>query len=67
MKPSFIRTWGWPLIIGLLTLIGLVAALVADGFWDLLSAAALGIPVVVSVWHGAGWGRRREPSRRDPA
>lgn len=64
MKPAFIRTWGWPLLIGLLTLIGLLAALIADGVWDWLSAVALGTPVAVSAWHGIGWGRNQDTSRR---
>lgn len=64
MKTAFIRTWGWPIVIGVLTLIGLLAALVADGFWDWLSAAALGIPVAVSVWYGMG--RGQDASRRGP-
>lgn len=59
MKPGFIRMWGWPLAIGLVTLIGLLAALVADGFWDWLSSAALSIPVAVSVWRGIEWRRGR--------
>lgn len=64
MKPDFIRTWGWPLAIGLATLVGLLAALVADGFWDWLSSAALSIPVAVSAWRGIEWGRGRVVSRR---
>ncbi|MBN9557024.1 MAG: hypothetical protein J0I26_05780 [Alphaproteobacteria bacterium] len=40
----------WPLVIGLVTTIGLIAALVGDGVWDRLSWAALSLPVIAAGW-----------------
>ncbi|MFA9461684.1 hypothetical protein [Thiohalorhabdus methylotrophus] len=47
------RVWGAPLALALLSGIGLVAALLSDGFGDVLSWAALTIPTVVSLLIGA--------------
>ncbi|APR04193.1 hypothetical protein [Thauera chlorobenzoica] len=41
------RIWGWPLVIALLSAVGLIAGLVADGAGDVLSWAGLGVPVLV--------------------
>ncbi|MDM0011373.1 hypothetical protein QTH87_02870 [Variovorax sp. J22P168] len=55
----FWRLWGWPIVLGVLTTIGLVSALFSDGgFGDALAWVALGIPVAVGAWYG--W--RRQPS-----
>ena len=40
----------WPLLIGLLSIIGLISALVGDGFLDLVSWASLAVPVVISFY-----------------
>lgn len=57
MSPAFIRLWGVPIVLGVLTAIGLVAALLGDGFLDYVSAVALGVPVVLGTWHSL---RRQE-------
>ncbi|CAN5205964.1 hypothetical protein BH09PSE6_BH09PSE6_34290 [soil metagenome] len=44
--------WGAPVAIALVTLVGLVAALLGDGWLDALSWLGLGIPVIVAVWFG---------------
>lgn len=49
--------WRWPAWLGLLTAVGLIAALLADGWTDWLSSLALGLPVAVAAWFG--WCRRR--------
>lgn len=49
------QMWQTPSIVALITLIGLVAALVGDGWHDALSWAALSIPVIVIGWK---WTRR---------
>jgi hypothetical protein len=36
----------------LLTLTGLISALLGDGIWDALSALTLGIPVASGAWYG---------------
>lgn len=50
MKKTFWKVWGTPAIIGILSAIGLFSALTGDGFYDLISWLALGVPVVVTVW-----------------
>lgn len=39
-----------PLIVGLLSLTGLVGALLEDGLWDGLGSVLLGVAVVVTAW-----------------
>ena len=46
------RLWTWPIVLGVLTTIGLASALLGDGVWDVLSWVTLGVPVVVSAWYG---------------
>jgi hypothetical protein len=50
MKRQSMRIWGWPLVIAVVSLVGLLAGLVGDGGWDWLAAACLGLPVGLSVW-----------------
>jgi hypothetical protein len=42
--------WGMPIVLGILTVAGLLVALVGDGVWDLVSVAALAVPVLVGCW-----------------
>lgn len=51
MNASFKRMWGWPILIGVITGVGLISALLGDDIWDVLSACALTVPVVVSLWY----------------
>lgn len=51
MSPAFLRLWGVPILLGILTTIGLVAALLGDGVWDAVSGVALGLPVLLGIWH----------------
>jgi hypothetical protein len=55
MTPAFRRLWGWPLLLGIVSAVGLASALVGDGAWDALSWACLGLPIVVAARHL--WGR----------
>lgn len=41
-----------PFWIGLLSLIGLIAALLGDGSYDVMSWVALGVPCVLTIWYG---------------
>lgn len=47
-------TWraifGAPLVIGTLSLIGLVGALLDDGLWDALGAALLAVSLATIAW-----------------
>jgi hypothetical protein len=45
------QIWGVPILLGVLTTIGLVAALLGDGIWDLVSSVTLGAPVLVGAWY----------------
>jgi len=39
-----------PLVIAALSLLGLVVALLGDGVWDWIGAAALGVSAAATVW-----------------
>jgi hypothetical protein len=43
--------WGMPILLSVLTAIGLVAGLLGDGWWDWVAVAGLGAPVLVGAWH----------------
>lgn len=51
-----IRLWLWPVIVALLSILGLIAGLVSEGLGDWLSWAALAVPVVIGC-HGLARGR----------
>lgn len=53
--------WTWPVLIGLLTLSGLVSALVSDGWGDVWSWFALGLPCAVAAWFGLRRARSPQP------
>ena len=44
--------WRWPMLLALLSLFGLVSALLADGLWDTPSWLALAVPVVLCIRFG---------------
>ena len=46
MSRSLWMIFRWPLLIALISIVGLVSALVGDGWWDALSWATLGIPAL---------------------
>lgn len=52
LRTPFGRLWGWPIVLGIVTAIGLVSALVGDGVWDTVSWLGLGLPVAISAWYG---------------
>lgn len=39
--------WRWPIALGLLSVVGLLSALLGDGIWDALSWFTLGAPLAV--------------------
>lgn len=58
MKPrqsNFWKVFAIPLAIGLLSAVGLSAALLGDGVWDSLSWIGLGIPASIGVWALVKW------------
>lgn len=60
MSKTPMQIWGAPIVLAILTTIGLISALLGDGVWDLVSAVALGIPALLCFWYGL----RRHPARR---
>ncbi|HVE53287.1 MAG TPA: hypothetical protein VNB23_07855 [Ramlibacter sp.] len=54
------RMWRAPIVLGVLTASGLVAALVSDTWGDAWSWVGLGIPVAVMAWYAF---LRRSPAR----
>jgi len=42
--------WRFPVTIGLLCMVGLLAALIADGMWDALSWVTLAMPVLICLY-----------------
>ena len=59
MKRNLWMVFRWPLALAVLSLVGLISALVGDGPWDALSWFALGVPLVVIL---AALPRARRPS-----
>lgn len=51
MSAAFLRIWGWPVLLALVTCSGLLSALLSDGWGDVWSWFALGSPVALSVWY----------------
>ena len=52
-RHAFRRMWAWPIVLGVLTALGLVSALFSDGgVGDVLAWFALGLPVAVCAWYG---------------
>lgn len=44
------RIFRWPLLLGVLTAVGLVVALVGDDIWDALSWLTLTTPIAAALW-----------------
>jgi hypothetical protein len=65
MSTSPLRTWLPVILIGLSTTIGLFAALLGDGAWDWLSAATLGMPVIVAIKFGLSRSSHRSGERAE--
>jgi hypothetical protein len=45
--------WGAPLALAIITVVGLVSALLGDGAWDALSWLALAAPLATVIWCAA--------------
>jgi predicted membrane protein len=52
---SLARIFFWPLAIGIVSGIGLIGALLEDGWWDALFCGLLAVPVLVGT--ALGWRR----------
>ncbi|WP_289538327.1 hypothetical protein [Pseudomonas sp. SO81] len=61
MRRGLWMIFRWPLALGVLSLFGLLSALVGDQVYDLLSWLSLGIPLVLL---GVVWLRMRNSPRQ---
>lgn len=59
-KPGLWAIFGVPIILGALSLVGLVGALMGDGVWDMAGGGLLAMTVVAIAW---AWTRRAAPGR----
>lgn len=51
MSRTPMQIWGAPIVLAILTTIGLISALLGDGVWDALSAVTLGAVCLVGAWY----------------
>ena len=51
MMQPFGPIWTAPVVLGVLTIVGLISALVGDGVWDALSAVTLGAVAAVGGYY----------------
>lgn len=51
------KVWLWPIIVGTLSLAGLIIGLVYEGWGDVFAWLTVGIPVALSLWYG--WYKRK--------
>jgi hypothetical protein len=45
------QIWSGPIIIGVVSAIGLISALLGDGIWDAVSWVSLSAPMAITAWH----------------
>jgi hypothetical protein len=57
MNSNFYHIWKYPVLLGALTIFGLLAALTGAGFWHVLSWIALFAPVLTCIRFGFFPGR----------
>ena len=48
-----LQIWLWPLLFGIISAGGLIAALLGDGWYDVMSCVALGLVAAACIWLGA--------------
>ncbi len=46
---TIVHVWGKPLLLAVLSITGLITALVGDGYWDAFSWLALALPLAIIV------------------
>ena len=64
----FSRQWGWPVALAVLTMFGLLSALIGEGgIWWALSWIALTVPILVIAWHWVRSGKKRMRDARHPS
>lgn len=45
------QIWGMPVLLGAISLVGLLSALLGDGGWDVVSGLVLGLPNGMILWY----------------
>jgi hypothetical protein len=50
---TLLRVFGAPMLLALVSAIGLISALLGDSIWDVLSWLALATPIAVIMWYVA--------------
>ena len=63
MNTNRMRLWGWPSLLAVLTIVGLCAALLGDGIWDVVSWVALAA-LLALPWRRARMQRGRAPASK---
>jgi hypothetical protein len=56
-KGLFFKVWGIPILLSLITLVGLISAIMGVGIWHYFSWVALSIPVYIMIKYGIGYYR----------
>jgi hypothetical protein len=51
--PLLRRVFGFPLLLAFATIVGLLSALLGQGFWHVLSWFMLSIPIAVVAWYAS--------------
>ncbi|ETZ21491.1 hypothetical protein [Pedobacter sp. V48] len=51
-KNAFFKVWGIPILLGVITIIGLLSAIMGVGVWHIVSWIALSIPVYIMFRYG---------------
>lgn len=59
MTRSLQQIFAMPAAVAVASAVGLVAALVGDGLWDVLSWLTLGLAVALAAGYGLPWRRNR--------
>ncbi|WP_316788303.1 hypothetical protein [Pedobacter frigoris] len=54
----FFKLWGIPVLLAVVTIIGLLLAIMGLGIWHIFSWVALAIPVYVMIRYGLGFFKR---------
>lgn len=47
---TFLKIWQVPIILAVISVVGLLSALTGDDLWDVLSWLTLGVPLLVGVY-----------------
>ncbi|MEG3082874.1 hypothetical protein U1707_04410 [Sphingomonas sp. PB2P12] len=58
---TMLQIFGIPMLIGILTLLGLVAGLLGDDGWDVAAGMLLAAPLAITAWY---WTRPAVPTAK---